>query len=253
MRDKNALNIIDSLTIRAFRAVDFPVYCEEYMTGHKKVLTDLGIKKLTSAKATWSNNEYAYVVGVWSDNLGKLIGGARIEVAENRLPIEDAVGIVDKGIFDLVIKDPRAGGTAELCGLWTDIEVEGRGTALLLIKSAISILSQIKVPVLYVLCAETTLHMFEKVGCVILKDVGNNGTFYYPKLNLIATALRLPDTCELHYADKECKEKILFLRVNPKETVVESGPKGYFKIKYDLGDILSWKEVLTKKNEDVSN
>lgn len=238
-------DIIDRLEIKAFRAVDFPDYCQEYIIGHKKVLTDLGIKKLTSAKSTWPDNKYCYVLGIWSKKLNRLVSGARIEVAVNQLPIEDAIGVVDKSIFELVRSDQDNYGTAELCGLWTDIEYSGRGIAMILIKNSVSILSMIDIPILYILCAESTFNMFEKVGCKVLTSVGNNGTFFYPKLNLIATALKLPDTLTLDYANHECKEKIFYLRENLKGCIIENGPKGNLAVSYELGNILNWKNITT--------
>ena len=51
-----------------------------------------------------------------------------------------------------------------------------------------------------------------------------NGTFYYPKLDLIATAVFLKDAETLEDAHPRERDKMLFLRKNLKHVTEEKSP-----------------------------
>ena len=62
-----------------------------------------------------------------------------------------------------------------------------------------------------------SLHLIKPVICVGMElenSIGKNGTFYYPKLDLIATVMLLKDVPELSKADAEDKEAIFKIREN---------------------------------------
>jgi hypothetical protein len=225
------------ISISAFKALDYPSLCEEFMEGHTNVLRDIGISvnKLTSANISWSNSPESNVIIARNLEDGQLIGGARVDIGGRSLvlPIEQAVGMLDEQIYDLVKREAIM-GTAEICGVWTSNRIAGRGVAVLLLRSAISLATQLKLNSLLVLCSEATLSMFLKMGCIVNKSLGHQGTFYYPKENLIATALILPDIKTLDMADEVSKENIFNLRQNPQITRVENGPKGNIEVQYNL-------------------
>jgi hypothetical protein len=66
--------------------------------------------------------------------------------------------------------------------------------------------------------------------------VGNNGTFYYPKLDLLATAVLLEDAITLSNGHPREKERMLFMRNHLTMTTVEKSPfKNYYvKVHYAL-------------------
>ncbi|WP_229253757.1 hypothetical protein [Dyadobacter sp. NIV53] len=99
--------------------------------------------------------------------------------------------------------------------------------------SAIAIAANVGVTNLLGLCSPATLRNSLRVGFEILRDLGNNGTFYYPKEGLIATALIITDVVNLPNATQEERERILNLRHNPNQMAVERGPKGELEIIYD--------------------
>lgn len=39
------------------------------------------------------------------------------------------------------------------------------------------------------LCAPTTVKMAKSMGCDVITELGEEGRFYYPKIDLIATAM----------------------------------------------------------------
>jgi len=74
------------------------------------------------------------------------------------------------------------------------------------------------------------------VGCRVVTNVGNNGTFYYPKLDLLATVVLLEDCINLPYANPEAKEKIITFREKPVGVIKDKAPVRRIEIEihYDL-------------------
>ena len=200
--------------LRAFRAVDEPEACELFIEGHTHVLTSIGVTKVTSSKNEWTKNPDAFVMIVESLDGKKVYGGARVHVAGGfqPLPIEQATGAMDPGIFDLVW-DFAQNGTGELCGLWNSREIAGYGIgSIFLIRVAAAIAQQIGLQSLFALCAPYTIKPVKSIGMELESSIGNGGTFYYPKLDLIATTMILKDVPVLSKADDIDKMSILEVR-----------------------------------------
>src|ERR1700761_5722378 len=145
--------------LRAFRAVDDPETCALFIEGHTHVLTSIGVTKVSYSKNEWVNNPAVFVMVVQSLDGKKVFGGARVHVAGGTepLPIEQATGAMDKGIFELVYKYARH-GTGELCGLWNSREIAGYGVgSIFLIRTAVAISYQIGLQSLFALCAPYTV------------------------------------------------------------------------------------------------
>lgn len=205
-----------SVRLRAFRAIDDPGTCEKFIEGHTQVLSNIGITKVTSSRHDWMYNPAAFVMVVESLDGERVYGGARVHVAGGNqpLPIEDATSALDSKIFDLIWQYAQY-GTGELCGLWNSREIAGYGVgSIFLIRAAAAISYQIGIQSLFALCAPYTIKPGEAVGMELEPNVGNKGTFYYPKLDLIATTMVLKDVPILSKAHLEDKEAILKLREN---------------------------------------
>ena len=127
-------------------------------------------------------------------------------------------------------------GTGEICGLWNSLEAAGYGIgSVYAIRSAISILPKIGLNTCFALCSPYTAKLVNhNYGTVIEKSVGNEGTFYYPKIDLLATIVHLPNSQNLEGARKEEVEIISSLRENPKQEKMEMGRKGEVRVIYDL-------------------
>ncbi len=204
------------ITLRAFRAIDDFETCQKFMYGHRAVLENIGIHKLTSSKDEWMVNPGVFVIIVESEDRTKVYGGARIHVAEGTqpLPIEEATGYLDAKIYEIV-KNNAISGTGEICGLWNSREVAGMGIgSVFLTRACVIIARQVCLQSLFALCAPYTIKMAQMVGYQIIYDLGNNGTFYYPKLDLVATAMILNDVNTLSLADPTEKESIMSVREN---------------------------------------
>lgn len=222
--------------IRAFKAVDNPGDCEKFITGHRHVLEVIGVKKVTSDSNEWAENPAVYVIIVESEDGSKTYGGARIHaVGGNQpLPIEEATGVMDDRIF-AIVKNHTQAGAGELCGLWNSREVAGMGIgSVFLTRAAVTIVSQIKLHTLFALCAPYTVKMAQNVGYEVIHSLGNNGTFYYPKLDLLATAVILKNTELLEHATELEKTRIFDLRNKPRQVAGEELRNKIIDIEYDL-------------------
>jgi hypothetical protein len=205
------------IRLRAFRAIDEPETCELFIQGHTQVLTSIGVTKVTSSKNEWAKNPAAFVIIVESLNGKEVYGGARVHVSGGTepLPIEQATGKLDPSVFELVWKYAQY-GTGEICGLWNSHELSGYGIGTpLLIRTGIAISSQIGIQSLFALCAPYTVKPVVNCGMVLEDSIGNKGTFYYPKLDLIATAMILKDVAILSKAHEEDKLLMFQMRANP--------------------------------------
>jgi hypothetical protein len=214
------------IRIRAFRATDDPETCAKFIEGHRKVLEHHGILKVTSSNDEWATRRSVFVVVVETLDGEKLYGGARVHVADglSPLPIEDATSYLDPKIID-VVADAAQDGTGELCGLWNSKEVAGLGVGSLFpSRASVVIAEQIGLTTMFSLCSPATVRFNEWIGSKILTSVGNNGTFYYPKLDLVATAVFLKDALTLEEAHPRERDKMLFLRQHLQHTAKEKSP-----------------------------
>ncbi len=201
--------------------------CQKYVDGHSKVLRIYGIAMITSAKVKWFDDPDTYVILVESENGDKIFGGARIQVAKGQfpLPIEDALTNFDKNIHPFV-KELIPEGTGELCGLWNSREVAGLGIgSIYLSRIGVAIARQLKLKTLFALCAPATVKNSNRVGYLVDERLGDNGTFYYPKEGLVATAVLLSDVQELSTADPDERTKIFELCENPIQQTTELSPR----------------------------
>ncbi|RKE45605.1 hypothetical protein [Sphingobacterium detergens] len=222
--------------LRAFRAIDDPKTCERFIEGHAHVLTAIGVKKVTSSKNDWMYNPASFVLIVESLDGEKVYGGVRIHAAggSEPLPIEQATGAMDARIYDLVY-DYALHGTGEGCGLWNSREIAGYGIgSIFLTRAGAAISTQIGIKSLFALCAPYTVKLAESVGYRIDTSVGNNGTFYYPKLDLLATVMIMRNLDTLTEADQENKEAIFSLRSNSNIVRIETLRKKEIEIHYQI-------------------
>jgi len=226
------------IRIRAFRATDDPDTCLKFIEGHRKVLSIYGIENITTNTDDWMFRRSIFVIVVESLDGKKLYGGARVQVADgiHPLPIEEATGKMDSKIYEIV-RHRAQYGAAELSGLWNSKEVAGFGIGSLFpSRVAVALASQIGINTMFSLCSPTTVRFKDWIGGKLLVDIGNNGTFYYPKIDLLATALYSDDVINLSIAHPREKEKILYLRNNPEHLAREKSPfkNHYVNIHYAL-------------------
>ena len=225
------------IDIRAFRAIDNPALCDDYIEGHRRILDVYGVSKVTSASTDYKHDPSTYIIIIYdSEDPSKIYGGARVQIRTEALPMpmEGAIAILDQSIYQYVDQYGN-NNVAEFCGLWNSVEVSGYGLgSMVLGRIGVAIVSQLNLECFMALCSPATLRNCLKLGFEKITELGNNGTFYYPKEDLIATALIIRDIENLPTADSTTREQILNLRENPVQMVRESGPKGEMEINYDI-------------------
>ncbi len=222
--------------IRVFRAIEDLESCQLFATGHANVLRDYGITKVTSSKNDWFFNPNVLVVTVEETESNKVVGGERIHIVNKDflLPIEEAVSVVEHRIFDLVKTYTEKGITGELCGLWNAKDIAGRGVSLLLTKIGVALAHMLNMDSIFVLCAPYTVSMCQSAGFEIETSIGNNGTFIYPKLDLIATSLVIKDLGVLLHAENQIREQIFNFIAYPINVITEIGQRGETQITYNI-------------------
>ncbi|MFC5625310.1 hypothetical protein [Algoriphagus winogradskyi] len=211
----------------AFRAINDPERCQKFIEGHRQVLESIGVKKVTSANNSWVKNPDVIVVIVESDEDGLIYGGARIHRAnaDFPLPMVEAIEDLDSSIKDVIEKDIDA-GTGEICGMWNSRKITGLGIgAIFMSKACLALTPKLNLTSLYALFAPVTVKLGLEMGYEILTQVGNNGTFYYPKLDLIATAMKMYDSENLPMTTQEHRDSIFKIRDND-TLVIEENYRG---------------------------
>lgn len=224
------------LKVRTFRAIDDMDSCIKFAEGHANVLKDYGITKVTSSRNDWFENPDVYVVLVETEDNNEVVGGERIHIVNNihPLPIEDAISIVDKDIHPLIASYANQKITGEICGLWNSKSIAGMGVSYFLTKLGVAIAHRLGMDSLFVLCAPYTVSMCQNAGFTIETSIGNQGTFVYPKLDLIATALVVKDMKNLTPGSPEYAEQIFKFIREAEGTIEEIGQKGTTKISYNI-------------------
>lgn len=228
---------LKKVRIKAFRATDDPDACDRFIDGHSKVLTSHGVDKVTSSNNEWKYNPEAYVILIETGDGERVLGGSRVHKngGTQELPLVEATVDLDRAVVEYVNK-LREEGVGEVCGLWNSLEVAGMGIgSLFSIRCAVSILSQLNIQYSLALCSPYTARVAGNYGFNIEDGLGNNGTFYYPKIDLLATIVRLNDVHTIPDGNAHEKERIFDLRKNPNQTKQEKGRKGAeFIIEYNL-------------------
>lgn len=234
---EDVIKKIPVFRIRAFNAVKDPESCEKFLKGHARVLESIGVNKVTSSTHEWVDNPDVYVFIAEDIETNEVYGGGRIHVINEQfpLPIQTAVSELDPCVNTHVMKMHKEKRAGELCGLWNSRKVAGLGLgAVFLARAGLAILSQIKVGALYSLCASYTVQMGLNLGFHIVPELGKDGTFYYPKLDLLATVLLQDSTYKLEEAIEEERQCVLALRNTPNCLRTEYYRKRTLKIQYQL-------------------
>jgi hypothetical protein len=231
----NSINRAEVI-IKAFRAIDEPDLCQKFIEGHERVLLSIGVTKVTSSSYEWTQNPAAFVVLCLTKDGARALGGARVHVCggNQQLPLISGVEEMDSSVHGK-IEEKKREGTAELCGLWNSIEVAGMGiAAIYVVRSTVAIIKQLGITSCFALCSPQGARISMDFGYQLRDDIGNKGTFYYPKEDLLATMVFLPNAVSLETTPEKEKAKILELREKPNLLIVEESRGKTVEIQYQL-------------------
>ncbi len=222
--------------LRAFRAIDDPKACEKFIEGHTRVLTSVGVTKVTSNNVDWMYWDSVFVLVVEDIETGEVLGGARIHAhnGRNPLPVEEATSYMDEKVPGFISECGKV-GVGEICGLWNSIKVAGMGFgSVFLSRASVAVVDQIGLNQLLALCAPYTVKPAKIFGYHVVEEIGNNGTFYYPKLDLLATFMLMPNAIDLPNTLSSERNNVFKLRETPQAVIVEETRVAQIKIEYDL-------------------
>jgi hypothetical protein len=202
-----------NLKVMAFRAIDNPILCHEYATGHKRLLEEYGVTSITSNNRSWDKDPRTFLVLARDMDSSELIGGIRIQRYSERyhLPVQAAIGFLVPEINDRIHFDHLQNGAGEMCGLWNSKKVAKMKVSWLLTRASVAICSQIGVKSLWGICADYTLPMFEDVGYRIVSDLGENGCFPYPTDQYVSHPVKM-DSLTLDTTNPISEREIVKLR-----------------------------------------
>ena len=225
-----------NLKIFAFRAIDEPVLCSQYLEGHIKVLTDHGITNVTTNNESWMENPHIYCVVAQDVQSKELVGGVRIQLADgiHPLPVEEAIGRMDEALYEKVDYYALNGGIGESCGLWISKKVKGLNISRYLMWASVASANQLNFGTMLGICAGYTLKLFGEIGFIIDKSLGNRGDFPYPNDNYIAHVIGILNAITIETSAQFDKEVMLSLRNNPIQTRVEKNKNFESTISYEL-------------------
>lgn len=201
------------LNVRAFRAPDEPHTCRLFVEGHRRALQNFGIRKLTSLNDVWKNNPDCVVVVAETPD-GRLLGGIRFEKSTGRfaLPVEAAVGDLDRRVVDLVRRHRGRGGIGEICGLWVSSDIKGGGLGTALIRYVVANFEEAGFELLAGFSSPHMLPFFEKIGWQAETGVGRNGFFEYPSPGIFSKVVHFNRKRDLAQCDPAERQKIAALR-----------------------------------------
>jgi hypothetical protein len=234
------LEKVNTIKIRVYKSTENIQACLRFSEGHGDVLKSYNIKKVTSANTAWYQDPGVYLIMIESQSGNEVYGGARFHLKNKNtlLPVEEAIGEIDTHIFKLTGSDSNI-KTGEMCGMWNKRDMTGNGLSILLMrvgiaKCTIFIAEKHKIDKVFAFCAPWTVKMCEDIGFTIENSVGNNGEFFYPTPELIASVYSIKDIETLKKATNTDRDGIFDLRKNPVQKRKENGPKGQIIVEYDL-------------------
>jgi hypothetical protein len=226
------------IQIICYKAIDHQDLCLDFQNGHIGVLSNLGIKMISSSKEEWMLNPNMYFSLIYLGD--KVVGGARLQIkdASCKLPIEDAIDYLDKGIIEEVASRTDQ-LTGEACGLWIGDEVRNIKMGLVLTRCVIIMAKLLGLKSLFVLTSQYSSSMTLQCGFMPLTSLGNNGTFEYPTEQFTSTVSLIDDLKSLESAEPNQKRIIEHLADNHEAQLIESTEKGPIAIEYNFLNILS--------------
>jgi hypothetical protein len=227
---------VEKITIKAFKAVDDPAACEEYVREHVKVLEDIGVFTALKPDLSWIEDPNVIVITAHHEVLG-LVAGIRVHVASfgNELPMQKHLSKLDNRI-SAYLGDLLPNGNGEICGLWNAHRFAGRGVPMLLMETAVAIANQVGLTSMVTFIAEYVAPYAAQSGFKLMDRLQNGGVFIYPIPSIKSHAMVLDDALSMCSADPLHRQRILSLRLRPHQKRSERPKGASLQVDYELLD-----------------
>ena len=225
---------METITIKAFKAVDDRVRCARYLLEHIKVLEDIGVASALKPDISWCTDPNVIVIVAEHIELG-MVAGMRLHLqpGELGLPMERSLVSLEPsmpGRMAALIPE----GRAEIAGLWNAHRFAGRGIPLLLISSGVALSGMLGVSALVCVAAEYIVPHTRSVGFTTLAHIGDAGLFRYPLEHMRSFAMVVMDPLTLESADARVRHRILSLRIQPAQRRSEEPKMKRLDVHYDI-------------------
>ncbi len=207
---------------------------KNYISGHQKMLERIGITEVAASLNSYLDNTYLIYI---EDAECQVIAGAKLVLYSEHsvLPIVEAISYMEEMIFPEEMYNVKRTQVAEICGLWISKDAVGLGLHKLLIECGIALAKTVNVDVLLALCAPYTVGTAENYGYKILHELGKQGTFYYPELDLLATAMALDLRKPFKFNFKDDKKRVLQMINSHKGELILNGRLRDITVDFNLG------------------
>ncbi len=225
---------IEKITIKAFKAVDDPDACKEYVHEHVKVLEDIGVFSALKPDLSWIEDPNVIVITARHEHLG-LVAGIRLHVASfgHELPMQKQLSKLDNRI-SAYLGDLLPDGNGEICGLWNAHRFAGRGVPMLLMETAVAIANQVGLTSMVTFIAEYVAPYAAQSGFKLMDQLQNGGIFVYPIPTIKSHAMVLSDALSMCSADTLHRQRILSLRLRPHQKRSECPKDVLLEVEYEL-------------------
>ena len=136
--------------------------------------------------------------------------------------------------MERIVEDHSSNQIAEICGLWVSDEVSGLGMSKILIRAAVSTLSNLSIGKSIAFASQYTIKTITCMGYKVYSEIGDKGMFLYPTKDFESYVALLYDTSELEGSETREKKLILELQKNPLLMRLENEKGKNTLIQYDL-------------------
>ncbi len=226
---------VSPLKLIAFRASEDKALAKRCIRAHLKELKSIGVKNIASSNPDWINDPDVIVFCLISLETNAPVAGMKLDIwnKNKSLPIIDSLSSQS---FDMkkIIQDHSQRSVAEICGLWVSNEASGMGISKILIRAAVSTLSNLSIGKSVAFASQYTIKTISCMGYQIYSKIGDKGMFHYPTKDFQSYVAFLYDTSKLEGSETREKRLILELQKNPKLIRLENEKSKNILIQYDL-------------------
>lgn len=163
------------------RAIDRYDIAHAFTIKHLEVLKAHNVKGISSIKPAWKYNPNVYVVAVYNNVTGEMIGGMRLEISTllNLLPFENALMDDVSTINDFVSNYRADGGVCEFSGLWIDSDYGKLNIPTYMTKLGIGLANKLGIKHAFAFANNYSRPLTEKLGFEPI-SVNEQKVFMYP-------------------------------------------------------------------------
>lgn len=219
----------------AFRATENKALAKRFVRAHLEELKKIGVKNVASSTPSWINDPDVIVFCLISLKTNIPLAGMKIDIWNKNKSLPIIRSLCDQP-FDMerIVEDHSSNQIAEICGLWVSDEVSGQGMSKILIRAAVSTLSNLSIGKSIAFASQYTIKTITCMGYKVYSEIGDKGMFFYPTKDFESYVAMLYDTSELEGSETREKKLIRELQKNPLLIRLENEKGKNTLIQYDL-------------------